>query len=284
MTIKLKKTVVITGVSSGIGFHAAQHLLDRDYQVFGSVRKVADGESLRAKFGKNFTPLLFDVTDVDAIAEAVKVVESRLGDDNLAALVNNAGISPIGPMLHVSLDEVRHTIEVNAIGMLAVTQAFAPLLGTKAGARGNPGRVVNITSVNGAVAVPMMGGYNASKFAAEAINDTLRRELSIYGIHVSAIKPGQVETEIQSKIDFDDLETRYGKTRYWAAFTGLRDGFAAGKNIPLVDVSKKILHAIESPRPKADYPMHIMLRLNWLLPTKIMDNILVKFSGVDRCK
>ena len=280
----MKKAVVITGVSSGIGFHAAKYLLDNGYQVFGSVRKAADGESLQAKLGDNFTPLLFDVTDVDAIAEAVKVVESKLGGDNLTALVNNAGISAIGPLLHIPLDEVRHNIEVNTIGVLAVTQAFAPLLGTKPDTQGNPGRVVNITSVNGAVAVPMFGAYNASKFAAEAINDTLRRELSIYGIHVSAIKPGQVTTDIQSKVDYDALETRYGKTRYWPAFEGLRDGFADGKDIPVVEVSKKILHAVESPKPKVDYPMHIMLRLNWLLPTKKMDKILNKFTGIDRCK
>ena len=280
----MKKTVVITGVSSGIGLDAARYLLDKGYQVFGSVRKAADGETVQAKLGDNFTPLLFDVTDAGAIAEAVKVVESKLGGDNLTALVNNAGVSVIGPLLHIPLDEVRHNIEVNTIGVLSVTQAFAPLLGARPDSQSDPGRVVNITSVNGAVALPMFGGYNASKFAAEAINDTLRRELSIYGIHVSAIKPGQVTTDIQSKVDYDSLETRYGKTRYWPAFNVLRDSFANGKDIPVVEVSKKILHAVESPKPKADYPMHMMLRLNWLLPTKKMDNILNKFAGMDRCK
>ena len=112
----MKKTVVITGVSSGIGFDAARYLLDKGYQVFGSVRKAADGETVQAKLGDNFTPLLFDVTDAGAIAEAVKVVESKLGGDNLTALVNNAGISVIGPLLHIPLDEVRHNIEVNTIG------------------------------------------------------------------------------------------------------------------------------------------------------------------------
>ena len=280
----MKKTVVITGVSSGIGLDAARYLLDKGYQVFGSVRKAADGETVQAKLGDNFTPLLFDVTDAGAIAEAVKVVESKLGGGNLTALVNNAGISVIGPLLHIPLDEVRHNIEVNTIGVLSVTQAFAPLLGARPDSQSDPGRVVNITSVNGAVALPMFGGYNASKFAAEAINDTLRRELSIYGIHVSAIKPGQVTTDIQSKVDYDSLETRYGKTRYWPAFKVLRDSFAAGKDIPVIEVSKKVLHAVESPKPKADYPMHMMLRLNWLLPTKKMDNILNKFAGMDRCK
>jgi len=280
----MKKTVVITGVSSGIGLDAARYLLDKGYQVFGSVRKAADGETVQAKLGDNFTPLLFDVTDADAIAEAVKVVESKLGGGNLTALVNNAGISVIGPLLHIPLDEVRHNIEVNTIGVLSVTQAFAPLLGARPDSQSDPGRVVNITSVNGAVALPMFGGYNASKFAAEAINDTLRRELSIYGIHVSAIKPGQVTTDIQSKVDYDALETRYGKTRYWSAFEVLRASFADGKDIPVVEVSKKILHAVESPKPKSDYPMHSMLRLNWLLPTKQMDNILNKFTGIDRCK
>jgi hypothetical protein len=93
-----------------------------------------------------------------------------------------------------------------------------------------------------------------------------------------------VKTDIQSKVDYDSLEARYGGTRYWPAFKAVQDSFAAGKHIPVVEVSKKILHAVESPKPKADYPMHILLRLNRLLPTKQMDNILNKFSGMDRCK
>jgi len=280
----MERTIVLTGVSSGIGLHTAQYMLNRGYHAFGSVRKAADGETLQTKLGKNFTPLLFDVTDAGAIAKAVKVVESKLDGENLTAVVNNAGVCSPAPMLHVPLDEVRQAIEVNCIGVLAVIQAFAPLLGAKPDAQGTPGRVVNITSVNGAVAIPLFGGYNASKFAAQAINDSLRRELSIYGIFVSAIEPGQVATGMQGKINFDSLEERYGNTRLWPAFEGLRDGYNTGKLIPLTDVSKKIMLAIESSKPKADYPMHILWRLNQLLPTKMMDSLLNKFTGVDKCK
>jgi len=282
----MKKTAVVTGVSSGIGFATAKHLLDRGYRVFGSVRKERDAEETQEKLGENFTPLLFDVTDQQAIIKAAEQVEVELGGENLAGLVNNAGVCPMSPMLHSPLDEVRHAIEVNALGLLAVTQGFARLLGARKNAPANPGRLVNITSVNATIAIPLFGGYNASKFAAHAISETLRRELSIYGINVSSIQPAEVKTDIQGKINDNQLKQQYGDTDFWPAIAMQLETRKCGANsnvIPVEKVTDKVIEAIESAKPKADYPLHILWRLNQLLPSKVMDKLLNKFGGITRC-
>ncbi len=282
----MKKTAVVTGVSSGIGFATAKHLLEKGYRVFGSVRKQTDAQVAQEKLGENFSPLLFDVTDQQAIEKAAAQVGAELGGENLTALVNNAGVCPMSPMLHSPLDEVRHAIEVNAIGLLAVTQGFARLLGARKDAPANPGTLVNITSVNAAIAIPLFGGYNASKFAAHGISETLRRELSIYGINVASIQPAEVKTDIQGKINDDQLKEQYGNTDYWPAIAMQLETRKTGKNnniIPVEKVTGKVVEAIESPRPKADYPLHILWRLNQLLPSKIMDKLLNKFGGINRC-
>ena len=129
----MTKAVVITGVSTGIGFATAQMLIARGYRVFGSVRKAADGERVREQLGEAFTPLLFDVTDSAALPAAVAQVQATVGEQGLAGLINNAGVAPSGPLMHASLEEVRQAFEVKVFGLLAVTQAFLPLLGARAG-------------------------------------------------------------------------------------------------------------------------------------------------------
>ena len=129
MQTEQRPHVLITGVSTGIGFDATRYLIARGYHVFGSVRKQADAERLKNEFPNHFTPLLFDVTDTAAITRAVEQVRQQIGNRGLAALVNNSGISGAAPLMHVPLDEVRPMFEVNVFGLLQVTQAFLPLLG-----------------------------------------------------------------------------------------------------------------------------------------------------------
>jgi NAD(P)-dependent dehydrogenase (short-subunit alcohol dehydrogenase family) len=171
------KQVLITGVSSGIGYATAEDLLAAGYGVFGSVRSGEDAARVQEALGERFSPLRFDVTDTEMVQRAVEEVEEALEGQNLAALVNNAGISTAGPLLHMPLAIFRQTLEVNVTGLLNVTQRFAPLLGARRGAPQPPGRVVNIGSVSGRVAYPFMGAYAASKHALEALSDALRREL-----------------------------------------------------------------------------------------------------------
>ena len=196
-----RPAVVVTGASTGIGEACAQLLAEKGFMVFGSVRKTADAERLKARFGENFAPLFFDVTDAEAVLRAAKEVENWLSGRTLAGLVNNAGIAVPGPLLHVPIADLRRQLEVNLIGQMQVTQAFAPLLGARDPQGGPPGRIVNMSSVAGRIARPFFGPYNASKFGLEGLSDALRRELTVYGIKVVVIQPGMISTPIWDKAE-----------------------------------------------------------------------------------
>src|SRR3954470_17650850 len=185
--------IVVTGVSSGIGRAAALELDRRGYRVFGGVRIPEDGESVKSEASERFTPLILDVTDADAITRAREAVDAALGDEPLAGVVNNAGVGSGGPIEALDMDELRQTLEINTIAPVALTQAFIPRL------RASRGRVVNISSIGGRIAQPFLGPYSASKFALEALSDTMRRELRPWGIHVALIEPGNVKTRIWEK-------------------------------------------------------------------------------------
>jgi len=161
--------------------------------VFAGVRTQEDGQRLKERASDRLVPLIFDVTDEPSITAAAAEVGEVLGNAGLAGLVNNAGIVVPGPLEIVPLDKLRLQFEVNVIGQIAVTQAFLPLL------RAGKGRIVNMSSVSGLVAPPFLGPYAASKFALEALSDSLRGELSKWGISVSVIEPGNVATPIWEK-------------------------------------------------------------------------------------
>lgn len=198
------QSVVITGVSTGIGHASARILMDRGFQVFGSVRHAADAERLASEFGSEFTPLLFDITDQAAIQAAAAQVREALGGATLAGLVNNAGVAVAGPLLELPVEEFRRQLETNLVGTFRVTQAFAPLLGADTALRGKPGRIVNISSMAGVRALPFLGPYSASKFGLEGYSEALRRELLLYGIDVIIIGPGPVQTPIWDKAESID--------------------------------------------------------------------------------
>ena len=208
------KSVVVTGVSTGIGWGCVKVLAARGFHVFGSVRKQADADRLSAEFGSSFTPLVFDVTDQAAVNAAARQVQEKLGATPLFGLVNNAGIANPGPLLHIDIDAFRQQLEVNVTAQVIVTQGFAPLLGAAPDTRTKtPGRVVMMSSVGGRVAMPFLGPYNASKFALEAVSESLRRELMIYGVDVIVIAPGAIATPIWDKADALDV-SRYANTPY----------------------------------------------------------------------
>lgn len=183
------KSVVITGVSTGIGRATATVLAGQGFHIFGSVRKAQDAQPLQVALGERFTPLLFDVTDEAAVYAAAKTVREKLGGQTLAGLVNNAGIAVGGPLTHLPIADYRKQIEVNLVGPMIVTQAFLPLLGTDKALQGVRGRIVNLTSVGGKIAAPFVGPYSASKFGLEGLSESLRRELMFYGIDVIMVAP-----------------------------------------------------------------------------------------------
>ncbi len=156
------KSVVVTGVSSGIGRGATKVLVEKGFHVFGSVRKAEDAKRLSDELGNAFTPLLFDVTDECAVHEAAQQVRESLNGETLFGLVNNAGVSAQGPLAYLPVDQYRHQLEVNLIGPFIATQAFVPLLGMDRSLKGNPGRIINISSVGGKLGGPFIGAYHAS--------------------------------------------------------------------------------------------------------------------------
>lgn len=279
----MNKNVVITGVSTGIGYAAAKTLIARGYRVFGSVRKAADGERVRQQLGANFTPLLFDVTDHAALPAAVAQVKAAVGADGLAGLINNAGVAPSGPLLHFPIDELRAAFEVNVFGMAAVTQAFAPLLGARRDCPHAPGRIVNLSSISGGVSFPLVAVYAMTKHAVEAYSDGLRREVSIYGITVSAIEPGAIKTPIWDKAPQPgQVDPRYAATDYAEAMAGLPAMVAKELKSakPMSVVTDAIVHALEAPTPKTRYPLVGLWHLRNLIPDRLLDRIAIKHVGL----
>ncbi|QGM96834.1 SDR family oxidoreductase [Methylocystis parvus] len=267
MTQLSKRAVVVTGASTGIGAACVASLAQAGFFVFGSVRKTADAERLQTRFAADFAPLLFDVTDAGAVARAAREVEAQLAGATLAGLVNNAGVAVPGPLLHLPIADLRRQLEVNLIGQLQVTQAFAPLLGAREPQSAAPGRIVMMSSVAGRFASPFLGAYNASKFALEGMSDALRRELKAYGIDVILIEPGMIATPIWDKAESADFapfaDSIYGdaarRMQTWAVTEGRA---APGPEI----VADAVLRALTASPAPLRAPVMKNRFLGWTLP------------------
>ena len=248
------QSVVITGASTGIGWATAKLLIDRGFRVFGSVRKPADADRLKAEFGMNFTPLLFDVTDETRVLAAAREVRAALGGQTLGGLVNNAGIAVAGPVLELAADEFRRQMEVNVIGPVIATQAFGPLLGTDPSLQGPKGRIVMISSVSGRVGNPLLSAYSASKHAIEGLSESLRREMMLFGIDVIIVAPGAVKTPIWAKAEQVDF-SRYRNSPYFPALQKIRRMMLKlGQNgLPPERIAEKIAQALTSSSPRVRY-------------------------------
>jgi NAD(P)-dependent dehydrogenase (short-subunit alcohol dehydrogenase family) len=194
-----KQNILVTGVSTGIGYAIVEKLIAEGYFVFGSVIKKQDAQRLQEIFGDNFHPLIFDVTDYAAIEKAKMTVTQKLNGNGLSALINNAGILMDGPLKHLKIEDLEQQFSVNVFGLLKITQTFLPFLGGELSSSYKPGIIINVSSILGLISLPFMGAYSASKFAVESLTDTLRRELDIYGIGVVSINPGAVKTPIWDK-------------------------------------------------------------------------------------
>jgi NAD(P)-dependent dehydrogenase (short-subunit alcohol dehydrogenase family) len=279
------KSVVITGASTGIGWATAKVLLDKGFRVFGSVRKEADAERLVGEFGSHFVPLIFDVTDEAAVLAAAGEVRAALGGEPLAGLVNNAGIAVTGPVLELSADDFRHQMDVNVIGPIISTQAFAPLLGTDPTLKGPKGRIVMISSVAGKNGNPLTPAYAASKHALEGLSESLRRELMLFGIDVIIVAPGPVKTPIWTKGQQNFDMTKYKNSPYLPAIQKVSAYMQRLDSIGLAaeKIAEIVYGALTLPNPKVRYqiapdPMrHLMTSV---LPKRVVDRIIAKRVGL----
>jgi len=273
------KNIVITGVSTGIGYGSAKEFINNGYVVFGSVRKQEDADRLKIEFGKNFIPLIFDVRDNLSITKAVKVVEEQIGDNGLTGLINNAGAAEGAPLMHMPLDIFRNHLEVLVIGQLAVTQAFLPLLGAKIDFPFNPGRIINITSVSGKMAAPFLGAYVAAKHALEGLSNALRIELQIYGIDVIIVGPGMIKTAIWDKAS-DDIIEKYINTDYYTPYKKLSDYFSKillKEAFELEDFCSRLRKIFESKKPRTRYTIVKSKFRSWILPRLFSDRMTDKY-------
>lgn len=282
---KPPKTVLVTGVSTGIGRACAAALVKNGWRVFGSVRKAADGAVAKDALGERFTALVFDVTDRDGIDAAAAQVETALEGRTLAGLVNNAGIAVAGPVRYLDVSAVRRQFDVNVFGAYEVTQAFLPLLGADRTREGRPGRIVNMSSVAGKIPTPFFSPYAMSKHALEAFSTSLRRELLPIGIDVVVVGPGAVKTPIWDTDAGIDIE-QYRDTEYGAAMAQTRDALkiVGDAGLPPEAVGKLVRDVLNAAKPKTRYAILrqklVMWTLPRLMPTRTIDRILAERFGL----
>lgn len=278
------ESVVVTGVSTGIGWGITKVLIQHGIRVFGSVRKTQDAERLQTEFGPAFVPLIFDITDESKVNTAAQQVRDQLKGETLFGLVNNAGVAVPAPLALQPIDDFRHQIEVNLTGALIVTQAFVSLLGVDRSLKGKPGRILNISSVGGRNGGPFIGAYSASKHALEGLSESLRRELILYGIDVIIIGPGSVATPIWDKAEAEDMGP-YHETEYAEALKRTQKYMITEgrKGYPPEKVGEIVLHALTTSNPRVRYAVvpgnPIMLFIQSLLPKRMIDNIIAKNLG-----
>jgi NAD(P)-dependent dehydrogenase (short-subunit alcohol dehydrogenase family) len=184
------KAILVTGASRGIGRAIALNLDKKGFLVLAGVRENKDAIALQESASERLIPLILDITSDESLQAAFLKVQEIVQHQGLYGLVNNAGILISAPIEMLNLEMLRQQLEVNVIAQVAVTQTFLPLLHMA------KGRIINMSSISGILAVPFLGAYCASKFALEAISDSMRMELKPFGIHVASIEPSFVKTKI----------------------------------------------------------------------------------------
>jgi NAD(P)-dependent dehydrogenase (short-subunit alcohol dehydrogenase family) len=257
--------VVITGTSSGIGYGTAKVLLAKGYRVYGTVRNAEDAERVRTELGEQFVSLIADVTDEESLQRAADLVRGDIGQNNLAGLVNNAGVLLPAPLYNQSRKDFEAHLSVNVTGVLLTTQAFLPLLGAEAGRTGKPGRVINVSSVAGKIASPFIGAYAASKHALEGMSDSMRREFMLFGIDVIVVGPGSTVTPIWDKAEAAAPEA---KGPYAVALGNLAETAKemAKLGFPPERAGEAIFRALTVRKPKVRYEVMPYRLLFWTLP------------------
>lgn len=275
----IPRNVLLTGCSSGIGWGSAHVLREAGWVVYPTARKLADLERLR---DAGFAAIELDVSSPESVAGAVETYLQAV-DGVPGALINNAGFGQPGAIEDLSREAVRYQFEVNVVGLHDLTQRLAPIFRAQ-----GKGRIVQVSSVVGRLALPFLGVYSASKFAVEAMADALRVELSGSGVGVSLIEPGPIATEFRTnavaKADehVKAEESSFGAF-YMKEMVARRDRQKKAHDsfrLPPEAVGRKMLHALTSPHPKRRYcvtlPAYMGAMLRRFAPYSLTDALLAR--------
>jgi NAD(P)-dependent dehydrogenase (short-subunit alcohol dehydrogenase family) len=271
-----REIVIVTGASTGIGAATARELARRGYHVIAGVRREQDADAIR---GPGIEPHILDITEPDHIQALITRVTGDPHGRAVRALVNNAGVGVNVPVEVYTIDEWRRLFEVNLFGHVAVTQALLPAL------IHGKGRVVNISSVGGKVAMANYGPYAATKFALEAVSDSLRRELAPLGVDVIVIEPGPVVTDMLGRASEapDDLTaamTPEHRERYGGLVHAVAAQAAASAKLgQSADVAAAVIaRAVTARKPRTRYTVGhstaALTRLVRVLPDRALDRVL----------
>ena len=275
-----QQAVMVTGAAKGIGHACVLRLAGKGFRVYAGVRSDEDGDRLRAEAGENVVPVLVDVTREDTINAAAASLRADLHGRHLIGLVNNAGIAVAGPIEFLPIAELRKQLEVNVIGQVAMAQAMLPFL------RESKGRIVNIGSIAGRSAMPMTGPYSASKFALEAITDSLRVELMPFGVDVIIIEPGMIATPIwQTSLASANKTLASLPPQVMQYYGKIIDAVARRassgdvKGLPPDVVAKVVEHALTARKPKTRYIIGRDAKIRAILqrlPDRMRDRIIAR--------
>ncbi|MEO6857493.1 MAG: SDR family NAD(P)-dependent oxidoreductase [Solirubrobacteraceae bacterium] len=270
-------SVLVTGAGRGIGRTVALHMAQGGWEVYAGVRRPEDAEALSQEAG--ITPVLLDITDAAQVAELRSAVGQRLD-----AVVNNAGVVVRGPVEGLAIDDLRRQFEVNLVSQVAVTQAVLPMLRT------SRGRVVFMSSISGRVSTPFMGAYAGSKFALEGLADALRIELRPWGIRVTLVEPGSIDTDLWRNVEETTDEVEAGlsadhRRLYARQIAAMRKLSArvAKQAAPPATVAAAVERALSADRPRARYLVgadaKIQLALGAVIPPRFMDAAVGRMTG-----
>lgn len=256
------------------------------WTVFAGVRSTGDADALRKDAIGDLRPLILDVTKPDQVTAAIGAISLALGERRLTGLLNNAGIAKMGPLALQPQADFEAHFSVNVFGMLRVTQAAIPLLGADPAREGSPGRIVTITSVGGQIAAPFLGAYTATKHANEAMTDTLRRELAIYGIDAIAIGPGSVRTPIWDKAEKANESGPYSASDWGRSLEIFEETMLKGgkTGLPPQKIAEVVEEALTTASPKARYAPVPQKLTNFTIPTRLpkrwLDKIFISRFGL----
>ncbi len=274
----MKKTILITGCSSGIGYETALYLHNNGYEVFASARKEEDVKRLR---DRGLNALQLDVTDTDSIDKALTTVFEQTGG-TLYALFNNAGYGQPGALEDVPCEALREQLETNVIGLHELTRRIIPVMRKQ-----GYGRIIQHSSILGLISLRFRGAYNASKYAIEGLCDTLRLELDGSNIFVVTMNTGPIHSKFRDNatekfLEYVDVENSVFTKEYREEVLERKE--KKSENDPFtkepIEVINKVILALEKKRPAPRYYVttatHLLGNLKRILPTAWLDKILLK--------